>query len=83
MAKRHDVGGQPHSGAFEKRVTRGSRRILDRAIFPSRELANIGAIDDQRPAEAIGDLDAECLVAVSGVTQLMIEMRQTDDIALA
>jgi hypothetical protein len=67
------------SGAFEERVARSAGRRFYGSPFEPGTSGNILPFDTDRPAERFGKPSTKPLVFVGRVSQLMVEMSETDD----
>ena len=83
MAEGDEIRARASPCAIEEGIARRARRVLDRAPFLNRARADRLAIDEKPTAERLRQAADELLVGVGCRAQLMIEMREGDQLQLA
>jgi hypothetical protein len=83
VAERHDVGVQLDARPLEEGVTRGSRGVFDRPVFTASQVSHVRTINDEGSTQMVSQRDAKRLVTVSFRAQLVVEMSQSHETALA
>jgi hypothetical protein len=76
------MGRKMRSGALEERVSRSAASRFHGPPFQPGTSGNILPLDADRPAKRFGKPSTEPLVFVGHVSQLMVEMGETDDAQL-
>jgi hypothetical protein len=83
VAERDDVGPKVRSRSRKEFVAGRARRVFNRSFFSGGARRDITAIREEGTFETRSQRGAESLVPPGGLAQLMIEMRNAGDRALA